>query len=328
MNELGQMLREARESQGISLAEAEAQTRIRQKFIAALEAEDWSLLPNEVTTRGFLRKYASYLGVDEDAVLEQFQSRAKLPAPEPVVVALAEREADYRPIEMDLSPPPKRETPWGWIGAAIVLLALIAAALYIYFYQPNLVANLLALPRSLPSPAQVVGPESTATPTATVQVNRVTATPTATPEFAVTDTPTPTPTEPPGEAETPEAAPASTATPTVETPAFRPVERIELVLDLLARSWTRVIVDGSLALEAVLEPGEQRTFEATEAISLRTGNAAGVQVTLNGQTLPALGGPGEVVEVIWRLVDGQIVQATPVPPPPPETPTPEAPSDG
>lgn len=328
MNELGQMLREARESQGISLAEAEAQTRIRQKFIAALEAEDWSLLPNEVTTRGFLRKYAGYLGVDEDAVLERFHARARLPAPEPVVVASAEREADYRPIEMNLSSPPKRETPWGWIGAAIVLLALVAAALYIYFYQPNLVANLLSLPRSLPSPADVVGPEPTATPTATIQVNRVTATPTAAPEMTATATATPAPTQPPADGATPEATPTSAASPTVEAPAFRPVEQIELALDMLARSWTRVIVDGSLALEAVLEPGEQRTFQATESIALRTGNAAGVQVTINGETLPALGGPGEVVEIVWRLVDGQIVQATPPPPPPQETPTPEEPGDG
>lgn len=328
MNELGQMLREARESQGISLAEAEAQTRIRQKFIAAMEAEEWSLLPNEVTTRGFLRKYASYLGVDEDATLVQFQSRARLPAPEPVVVAPAEREADYRPIEMDLSPPPQRETPWGWIAAAILLLALVAAALYIYFYQPNLVANLLALPRALPNPAAVVGPEPTATPTATVQVNRVTATPTATPEVTDTATATPAPTQPLAVGETPVPAPTQPpATPTVETTAFRPVQRIEMVLDLLARSWTRIIVDGSLALEAVLEPGEQRTFEATESIVLRTGNAAGIQTTINGEMLPALGGPGEVVEIVWRLVDGQIVQATPVPPPP-ETPTPETPSGG
>jgi hypothetical protein len=88
-----------------------------------------------------------------------------------------------------------------------------------------------------------------------------------------------------------------------------------LELAILARSWVRLLTDNSVALEAVLEPGELRSFEATESMVLRTGNGAGVQATLNGQTLPPLGGAGEVVEVQWRLVDGQIVQSTPATPP-------------
>jgi cytoskeletal protein RodZ len=323
MNELGQMLREAREGQGISLAEAEAQTRIRQKFLAAMEAEEWSLLPNEVTTRGFLRKYANYLALDEEAVLRAFQNRANVAAPQPIVAAPLEREADYRPIEMDLSSPPRRTMPWGWIGAAIVLLALAGVAIYIALYQPGFIDNLRALPRALPNPADVIALEPTATPTATVEVNRITATPTPT----VETTPTPTSTPTPVQAE--EAIPTTTltaeATPTVPTPAVQPAELIGLDLAILARSWVRVVVDNSLALEAVLEPGELRSWQASDSIVLRTGNAAGVQATVNNQTLPPLGGTGEVIEIEWRLVDGQVVQstATPLPSPPPETPAPE-----
>ena len=321
MNELGQMLREARESQGISLAEAEAQTRIRQKFIAAMEAETWNLLPNDVTARGFLRKYAVYLGLDEEAILQRFQSRTKQPAPQPVIAPAAERDIDYRPIEMDLSSQPRRSIPWGWIGAAVVLLALAGAALYIYFYQPNFLSNLLALPRTLPNPADVIALEPTdgPAPTVTVQVNRITATPTATPDATATPTTTPVV----------EAAPVTAtevATPTEAAPDEQPVERITLDLAILARSWVRLVVDNSLALEAVLEPGEMRSFEAAESIVLRTGNGEGVQATLNGQTLSPLGGTGEVVEIQWRLVDGQIVQSTPTAAPvaPSDTPTPGA----
>ncbi len=326
MNELGQMLRDAREQQGVSLAEAEAHTRIRQKFIAAMEAEEWGLLPNEVTTRGFLRKYAAFLGLDEEAVLERYQSRAMLPAPQPVVVAPIEREADYRPIEMDLAPPPKRSTPWGWIGAGIVLLALLGAALYLYFYQPNLAANLLSLPRALPNPADIVAPEPTATPTATLELNRITATPTTAPEATPTLTPTPVIVESGQPAEPATATPTSPPTPTPETPAAGPVERMAMTVEVLARSWLRVVVDNNLALEAVLEPGEQRTWEAAESIVVRTGNASGVQVSLNGQLLPPLGGTGEVVELQWRIEDGQIIQSTPTLPAP--TATPEPPSGG
>jgi cytoskeleton protein RodZ len=334
MNELGQLLRDAREAQSISLAEAEAQTRIRQKFIAAMEAEEWSLLPNDVTTRGFLRKYASYLGLDEGAILQGFQSRAASIAPQPVIETPVEREADYRPIEMDLSSAPRRSIPWGWIGAAVLLLALAGAALTIYFYQPNFISNLLSMPRSLPSPGDVIALEPTATPTSTVEINRVTATPTVTLESTATPTLAPLEAAPPTQA-TP-ATPGADATPAVETPVTQPVERMSLDLAVLARSWVRVVADNSVALEAVLEPGEIRSLEANESILLRSGNASGLQVILNGQTLPPLGGTGEVIEIQWRLVDGQIVQSTPTaqppastaPPPAEETSTPEPDSGG
>jgi cytoskeletal protein RodZ len=300
-----------------------------------MESEEWSLLPNDVTTRGFLRKYASYLGLDEGAVLQRFQSRTASVAPQPVVEAPAEREADYRPIEMDLSSAPRRSIPWGWIGAAVLVLALAGAALYIYFYQPNFISNLLSMPRSLPSPSDVIALEPTATPTSTVEINRVTATPTATAESTATPTPAPIETAQPAEA-TPATPDTDDATPAVETPVSQLVERMSLDLAVLARSWVRVVVDNSVALEAVLEPGELRSWEASDSIVLRSGNAAGLQVILNNQTLPPLGGTGEVIEIQWRLVDGQIVQSTPTAQPPAptaapsaeETPTPEPESGG
>ncbi len=331
MNELGKMLRDAREAQGISLAEAEAQTRIRQKFIAAMEAEEWSLLPNDVTTRGFLRKYANYLGLEEEAALQRFQSQPSSPAAQPAIESPVEREADYRPIEMDLSSTPRRTIPWGWIGAAVVLLALAGVALYIYFYQPNFIANLLSLPRTLPSPGDVIALEPTTAPTATLEVNRVTATPTATPD----STATPTPAEAAQPAEATPAASTAQETPTAaeDSPS---VAQIRLDMAVLARSWVRVVVDNGLALEAVLEPGELHSWEASDSVILRTGNAAGIQMTLNGQTLPPLGGASEVIEIQWRLVDGQIVQLTPTAqpvapaaePPTEDTPTPEPSNDG
>ena len=195
MNELGQLLRETREGNEISLAEAEARTRIRQKFIAAMEAEDWNALPGEVATRGFLGKYATYLGLDEARVFQLYQSRAKPSAPAELPIPSSDRPLDYRPIEMDLSSKPATQIPWRWIAviAAIALIGL--GAWWLVAYRPAWVTNLVSMPRSLPNPADIVALEPTPTGTATPEIIRVTATSTATPLPTATARATSRPTE-------------------------------------------------------------------------------------------------------------------------------------
>ena len=58
LHTLGAMLRQARESQALSLEEVEAQTRIRVKYLQALETGDFSVLPSITHARGFLRQMA------------------------------------------------------------------------------------------------------------------------------------------------------------------------------------------------------------------------------------------------------------------------------
>ena len=68
---IGPLLRERREAMGVTLAEAEVATRIRQKYLAALEADEWDLLPGEVVGRGFLRNYSTYLGLEPTEMIER-----------------------------------------------------------------------------------------------------------------------------------------------------------------------------------------------------------------------------------------------------------------
>ena len=69
MGQLGTMLRTAREDKGVSLAQAEAATMIRRSYLQALEEDEHALLPGAVYTKGFLRNYAVYLGLDPSHVL-------------------------------------------------------------------------------------------------------------------------------------------------------------------------------------------------------------------------------------------------------------------
>jgi hypothetical protein len=73
--EIGYSLKAARERQGIGLPEAELATKIRAKYIRALEEEDFDALPADTYARGFLRTYADYLGLDGEIYVDEYASR-------------------------------------------------------------------------------------------------------------------------------------------------------------------------------------------------------------------------------------------------------------
>jgi hypothetical protein len=73
--EIGNSLREARVRRGIELPQAEQATKIRSKYLRALEEEHFELLPAETYVKGFLRTYADYLGLDGQLYVDEFNSR-------------------------------------------------------------------------------------------------------------------------------------------------------------------------------------------------------------------------------------------------------------
>ena len=75
MFEIGHSLREARERQGLGYPEIELATKIRSKYIRALEEEDFTAIPGDAYIRGFLRTYAEYLGLDGDVYVDEYASR-------------------------------------------------------------------------------------------------------------------------------------------------------------------------------------------------------------------------------------------------------------
>jgi len=72
-NGIGSTLREARNRRKADLATVEAATRIRARFLRAIENEEWEVLPGGVYTRGFIRTYAAYLGLDGERLADDFR---------------------------------------------------------------------------------------------------------------------------------------------------------------------------------------------------------------------------------------------------------------
>src|SRR3954453_7357880 len=86
---LGETLQVAREQKGVDLHRAERDTKIRAKHLAALESGDYSDLPGPVYTRGFLKNYATYLGLDADELVMEWQLEHQAAAPRvPPIIAI------------------------------------------------------------------------------------------------------------------------------------------------------------------------------------------------------------------------------------------------
>lgn len=154
---IGAILRDHREVMGASLAEVEKATRIRQKYLAALEADEWHLLPGEVVGRGFLRNYANYLQINANDLMDRRRattdgdlaralSKTSAGATLPPV-----RDVDYRPKDVDLE-----ETPVGsrlseylaigrdWFAPVVAVIAVILVAAML-FWGINQMSDELAL---------------------------------------------------------------------------------------------------------------------------------------------------------------------------------------
>ena len=75
MFEIGTTLRQARERRQLGLDRCEAETKIRARYLRALEDEDFEVLPGPTFVRGFLRSYASHLGLDGQLFVDEYNSR-------------------------------------------------------------------------------------------------------------------------------------------------------------------------------------------------------------------------------------------------------------
>jgi cytoskeletal protein RodZ len=83
--QIGETLRGARLERGLEREAAARETKIRSRYLAALEEESFDLLPGEVYTRSFVREYAEFLGLDPKPLLEELASRFEAPEPPPLL---------------------------------------------------------------------------------------------------------------------------------------------------------------------------------------------------------------------------------------------------
>jgi helix-turn-helix protein len=122
MPEIGDQLRETRMRNRIDITEVEAATKIRAKYLRALENEEWDLLPGPTFVKTFLRTYADYLGLDARQLVEEYRARYERPSGQeltPFGANLGSRRS--RPRRPSFAP---------WM-AVLVGVAVLIGALYL-----------------------------------------------------------------------------------------------------------------------------------------------------------------------------------------------------
>lgn len=294
MDELGSLLREAREAKGLTLAEAQKATRINSDYLEALEDGRYSELPTQVHVRGYLRNYAKYLELDSKPLLDRYElSKDSYSAqPEPIALEGAsdkpipprEDQVFYDPVNMEISRAGKRDS--GSILRLIIIVALLASL--------ALVAN-----RFIP----MLTGGGDRTDILTNSIEEAVSSITNDAEQAATMTPDPTLV--PGAGETITSTSRNVAiqlpTPTATRPTLpATLETVQMRLEITERTWMRVTIDGEVVFEGLARKGDGPfEWEAKDEAQLVTGNAIGVFVSINDIELGKLGGRAEVVEETW-----------------------------
>jgi len=283
MGSLGQVLREGRKRQGLSLEQVEERTKIRGKYLEALESGNYDQLPEEVYTRGFVRNYALLLGLDLEEVLRVYDLEAGAEGGQ-------EEGGQSRPQVVETASLPL-ERPWLSMDLLVALVILMGILGFGYYLYGRFIlgsagpVGLVTNETGSSSASAVSGPSAAATPSLTITVEGMVPTPT----MAGTESPALPPL-------------ILSLTPTV------PSSRVQVRIKTIERVWLRVRVDGKQVFEGVLDSGFSQVWEGRREVYFRCGNAGGILATVNGREQGPLGGPGEVVD--WTWVTGGV---TPTP---------------
>ena len=123
MPDIGTTLREARMRARIDISEIEAETKIRAKYLRALENEEWDLLPGPTYVKSFLRTYADALGLDGKLLIEEYKLRHER-------LSDVELQPIAPPGQRERRRRPRAAIPRGWL-VAVVVLALLAGLWFI-----------------------------------------------------------------------------------------------------------------------------------------------------------------------------------------------------
>ena len=267
MGNLGSELRSAREKRNISLAQLAAITRINPEYLKYLEEGRYQHLPGGMYNRAFLKAYCEAVELDAKEMLQQYEAEYSFAPPKLVVPKnkmRSQRTGGSRPNP---------------VIAWTIMLLLSATGL---FFSRKWIASVFSpyfshatAPQQL---ARKDSPPSRPVPALMESSTSGFQTKLDTAELAVTSNADKS---------------SDNITPTEEL--ARP---LRLDIEVTEECWLSINSDGRPAVRRLLEPGEIRSFGASEQFVIVIGNAGGVRLKINGKLAKPLGKSGDVVKVL------------------------------
>ena len=313
MEEVAALLKQARESKGVSLKQVETATRIPIRYLEVLEgAGNPRFLADRLYLIPFLRNYAAFLDINPETAVARF------------IIELQRIEASAtrskRPRE------PFRLSSWvallSLLVASLVILSFVWRSGEINFWWPWTKEEPSSLSSGLSS-SQETSQEPPASSPSTPSLSSDPSTELRTglpssPEASAESSALP-PSAPSPSSHLPSSpeAPAESSTPSPSTSSFSAEAGVQettllalspqpsaiaqktphlLRVQAKERAWVRAIIDdGEQVKDVLLRPGEKVEWLAREELILTLGNAGGVDLTFNGKDLPPLGASGQVI---------------------------------
>lgn len=287
MPSLGEKLRQARESQGRELSWFAEATRISERYLEAIEADDLGQLPRGFLSRSFVRQYARAVGIPDSEIAAELDRVSTAQQARSVTARRPREEVlGLHAVSHVIEGPGRQKR--GILGTLATLVAalFVGAVLYaVWLYQQTAVP-VEPVPAAN-APAEVERPANVAEADV----------PAAQPEVTETGAPAISETESPRSGEdAPE--PAATS------------EKGPLWFRLRAReeTWVRVISGEKTLFVGILQADETRTFAGLDNASLRTGNAGGLEIVANGKDIGPIGPRGQI-RIVTLTPEGSEIRA-------------------
>jgi cytoskeletal protein RodZ len=283
--EIGKKLRQRREMISLNIDEVERHTHMRAAYIKALEEGAFDKLPSPVQTRGLLSNYATFLDLDADTILLRFADALQARHRE----KYSETPREKIQTEVITSMPILRSFIAGDLIFGVVMIAIIFALAVWGLGRALSLQKVATVQGTAPSIVEVLA--GTALPTPTVDVTFL----------PVNDAPI-----------------ATGAQPNLEVPTLEVNANVVISIFAVERTFMRVFVDGQVAFEGRIAPGEVQVYQAENQIEILTGNAAALRITYNGHDLGLMGNVGEVISRVYTIA-GVVTPTSTVPPTPTAT---------
>jgi cytoskeletal protein RodZ len=261
---VGELLKKKREELGKDLREISDILKIKRDYLKAIEEENFSMLPEEVYVKGYIRKYAELLKINPESALNSYNNQIS-----------SSRTGEKDPFQQELLQKKKRLKSSYIVAALVIIVFVIILTITGFFQSPREEYSALAPLKtknevSQPSAqsAQESSPlypeEKQYTQSGSVDQNK----------------------------------PASSSVPGV-TNQITTTDRASHVLEISAKdtTWLLITIDEVNTKELTMYPGESVKFQAAKGFSLKVGNAGGIKLNFDNKEIKNLGEKGEVINL-------------------------------